>query len=131
VKNVVHQIRRIFEMPHQAVHGETFYAGDRSINLLDWANGFSVELSGHKARVVPRAFLRGLALLGDIPTALTGKPFLINSSRYRSMITEYKTPMERTFKLLGENPYSLEEGIADTIAWLRTCESQSNFGGGS
>jgi hypothetical protein len=47
------------------------------------------------------------------------------------MITNYETPMEPTFELLGENPYSLEDGIAETVKWLRTCRDFSRAGGGA
>ncbi len=120
VENVVHQIQRIFETPNDVVRGKIIYLGDRPIDLYIWTNGFSHALTGHGVRVVPRWLLRCLALLGDIPTRLTGTPFLINSSRFRSMTTNYETPMEPTFKLLGENPYTLEEGIRETVKWLRT-----------
>jgi nucleoside-diphosphate-sugar epimerase len=120
VKNVVDQIRRIFEAGIALVRGETFYAGDRPIDLIEWTNGFSQALTGHGVRVVPRPLMRALAALGDIPTRLTGKPFMINSSRFRSMTTDYTTPMERTFQFLGENPYSMESGIKETVDWLHS-----------
>ena len=131
VKNVVYQIQRIFEAPYEIVRGKTFYLGDRPINLLNWINGFSRALTGHDVRIVPCPLLRVLALLGDIPTHLMGKPFLINSSRLHSMITDYETPMERTFDLLGENPYTLEEGIRETVEWLKFCRDASFLAGGS
>jgi GlcNAc-P-P-Und epimerase len=131
VRNVESQIQKIFEAPREAVHGKTLYLGDRPINLLDWVNGFARALTGREARVVPRSLMRGLAVLGDIPTALTGKPFLINSSRFRSMTTDYETPMEPTFELLGENPYSFEAGIKETVEWLRTARDSGFMSGGS
>jgi nucleoside-diphosphate-sugar epimerase len=131
VKNVVQQIQRISEAPREIVRGQTFYLGDRPINLLDWVNGFSRALTGHDVRIVPRPLMRVLALLGDIPTRITGKPFLINSSRLRSMITDYDTPMKRTFELFGENPYTLETGVRETVKWLRTSEGSSFLAGGS
>ena len=131
VKNVASQIEKIFQARRDLVDGKTLYGGDRPINLFDWANGFSRALTGRDVRVIPRSLMRALALIGDIPTRLTGKPFLINSSRYRSMITNYETPMEPTFDLLGENPYTLEEGIQETVKWLRTCRDFSRLGGGS
>jgi nucleoside-diphosphate-sugar epimerase len=130
VKNVVHQIRKIFEANVDLVRGQTFYAGDRPIDLFDWVNGFSKTLTGHEARVIARPLMRLLAGLGDVPTYLTGKPFLINSSRYRSMTTNYETPMERTFDLFGENPYTLEAGIEETVAWLRSYEGSNESAGG-
>ena len=131
VKNVVDQIRRIFEAPAAQVSGKTIYVGDRPINLLDYVNGFSQAFRGRDVTVVPRPVMRTLALFGDIPTALTGQPFLINSSRYRSMITEYPTPMEPTFELLGENPFTMEQGIAQTVEWLRSYTGEEPVSGGA
>lgn len=130
VKNVVHQIQRIFEADADLVRGQTFYLGDRPINLYDWTNGFSRALRGQEVRVVPRPIMHALALLGNIPAYLTGKPFLISSSRFRSMTTDYETPMERTFELLGENPYTLEAGIDQTVKWLRSHTGSDEFAGG-
>jgi len=130
VKNVVHQIQKIFEANVDLVRGQTFYLGDRPIDLFDWVNGFSLALTGREARVVPRLLMRTFARIGDIPTYLTGKPFLINSSRFRSMTTDYATPMERTLELLGENPYTLEAGIEETVKWLRSYEGSNGSAGG-
>jgi nucleoside-diphosphate-sugar epimerase len=130
VKNVLDQIRKIFEAPRELVHGKTIYLGDRPTNLFDWVNGFSKALAGRPVRVVPRSIMRMLAMVGDIPTRLTGKPFLINSSRLRSMTTDYNTPIAETFKLLGENPYTLEQGIDETVAWLRSYKGPDVRGGG-
>jgi nucleoside-diphosphate-sugar epimerase len=131
VKNVVHQIQKVLKADVDLVRGQTFYLGDRPIDLYDWANGFSRALTGRDARVVPRSALRFLALLGDIPTRLTGKPFFINSSRFRSMTTDYETPMEHTFELFGENPYTLKEGIRETVEWLRSYQGDDGSAGGS
>jgi nucleoside-diphosphate-sugar epimerase len=130
VKNVVYQIQEIFDADVDLVRGQTFYLGDRPMNLYDWVNGFSRALTGRNVRVVPRSLLRFLALLGDIPTRLTGRAFLINSSRFHSMTTDYQTPMERTFDLFGENPYTLEAGIKETVEWLRSCRDSNQRGGG-
>lgn len=130
VKNVVDQIRKIFEADTGLVRGRTFYLGDRPINLYDWTNGFSRALSGREVRVVPRPIMRALALLGDIPTHLTGKPFLISSSRFRSMTTDYETPMERTFELFGETPIALKGAIDETVQWLRSYQGSNASAGG-
>jgi len=130
VKNVVHQIQKIFKAPRDLVHGKTIYLGDRPTDLFNWVNGFSRALIGREARVLPRPLMRVLALLGDIPTRLMGKPFFINSSRFRSMTTDYETPMEPTFELLGENPYTLEDGIRETVEWLRSYRGADESAGG-
>jgi nucleoside-diphosphate-sugar epimerase len=131
VKNVVHQIGKILEAPREKVDRQTLYLGDPPTDLFNWVNGFSRLLAGRNVRVVPRVLMRGLAVLGDIPSSVTGKPFLINSSRFRSMTTDYATPMDRTFELLGENPYSLQQGISETVEWLRSYEGPDGAAGGS
>jgi nucleoside-diphosphate-sugar epimerase len=131
VKNVVHQIQKILDAQRDLVDRKTIYVGDPPINLVDWTDGFSRALTGRPVRVVPRALLRGLALLGDIRSYLTSKPFLINSSRLRSMTTDYETPMEKTFEIFGGNPYTLQDGIKETVEWLRSCQDSDRTSGGS
>ena len=53
-----------------------------------------------------------------------------NSSRLRSMTTNYDTPIAETFQLLGENPYTLEQGINETVQWLRSYTGPDVRGGG-
>lgn len=130
VGNVVHQMNRLFEADPAAVCARTFYAGDQPIDLYDWTNAFSRALAGHDVRVVPRFVMRAFALAGDLLTAISGKPFLINSSRYRSMTTDYATPMAPTFELLGDNPFTLEEGVAETVRWLASYKGDDAQAGG-
>ena len=131
VKNVVDQIRRILELPAGQVSGKTLYLGDAAANLIEWVDGFSRALTGHGVRIVPRSFMRALALAGDVPTTITGRPFYVNSSRFKSMITDYPTPMQPTFDLLGPNPYSLAQGIDETVKWLRASRDFGREAGGS
>ena len=44
-------------------------------------------------------------------------PFPITSGRYRSMTSDYITPMDRTIAALGVAPYTLEQGVDETIRW--------------
>ncbi len=130
VKNVVHQIEKILEAPAELVNRKTIYLGDRPINLYDWTNGFSQAITGRKVRVAPRSAMRAIALFGDFATAISGKGFPLTSSRLRSMTTDYDTPMEATFQLLGENPYPLEEGIRQTVEWLKSYHGSEMSAGG-
>lgn len=117
VGNVVHQISRIFEVPPEVIAGKVFYVGDRPIELIDWVNGFSIAITGKKARRIPGQFIRAIGYFGDLLSFVKVK-FPITSSRYTSMTQDYTTPMERTFMALGEPPYSMEHGINLTVKWL-------------
>lgn len=66
VGNVVHQIQRILELPVNLIDRQTFYVGDRPIDLYDWVNGFSLGQTGRPVVVMPRFVLYGLALGGEL-----------------------------------------------------------------
>ncbi len=119
VGNLVRQMRQLLDLPAEAIHGRVFYLGDRPGDIAEWVNAFSVALRGRKVRSVPRPVLAALGLLGDAVSALTGRPFYLTTSRVQSMTTDYLVNMENTFRLLGEPPISLAQGVAESVAWLR------------
>ncbi len=119
VGNVLWQIRQILAAPPDVVRGKVFYLGDRPIEIVRWIEGFHREITGReKMRVLPFFVTKVLARIGDGIGGVTGRPFYLNSSRLRSMTTDYVAPMETTFEAFGEPPYSLEEGIRETAAWF-------------
>ncbi|MGB7731404.1 MAG: NAD(P)-dependent oxidoreductase [Candidatus Acidiferrum sp.] len=119
VGSVIDQVLKILAHEDGSLNRKTFYVGDAPIDLYEWTNEFSLQLTGKPVRVVPRHLLKGLALVGDVVVKLGGK-FPIFSSRFRSMTESYVTPMEPTFAALGSPKYSLELGVQETVAWLRT-----------
>jgi GlcNAc-P-P-Und epimerase len=125
VGNVVWQMLRILELPEETVNGQTFYVGDEVDDIYGWASGFCVALCGRPAPKIPRPLLRLIALAGDAITAVRGKQFYLTSSRYRSMTSDYPTPMDKTFKVIGKGPFSLEQGIDETVQWLKTQQGSS------
>jgi nucleoside-diphosphate-sugar epimerase len=118
VGNVVWQITRILELPHSVVNQRVFYVGDEPINLLDWVNGFSRKQIGKDVRIIPRSFVKILALWGDL-LSWRGLSFPITTSRFRSMTTSNEAPMNRTYEVLGTPPNTLEQGIDQTVAWMK------------
>lgn len=119
VKTVIQQMETILALTPEKVNRRVFYLGDPSINLLEWVNAFSRELRSRPVRIVPRALVRGVALVGDVINACGGR-FPLFSSRYRSMTEDYDTPMQNTFAVLGTPNIGLEEGVRETVDWLRS-----------
>lgn len=117
VGNIVHQIMKILKSPKEKVNKTIFYVGDQPIPLYEWVNGFSVGLTGKNVKTVPSLFVRCIAYCGDI-LKTAGINFPITSSRYKSMTTNNDAPMTKTFQELGNPPYTLSEGINQTIKWL-------------
>jgi nucleoside-diphosphate-sugar epimerase len=125
VSNIVDQMLTILDRADRSFNGKTFYVGDPPIDIYEWTNAFSLELSGRKMRVVPRSVLAALAKVGDVVIRLGGK-FPIFSSRFRNMTEDYVTPMAPTFAALGYPKKSIKEGVHETVEWLR---SQDKFWG--
>jgi nucleoside-diphosphate-sugar epimerase len=120
VGNVADQMVALLEQPAERIDRQTFYVGDPADDIYHWANAFCRALRGQPARKVSRPILRAAGLAGDLITALTGKPFYITSSRYRSMVTDYVTPMDKTYTVLGQPKISLLQGVDETVSWLLT-----------
>lgn len=118
VENVANQLFEILLAPSSRVSERVIYVGDAPIDLYEWVNAFSIELTGRPVRVAPRSFLRLLGWAGDLASGL-GLRAPITSSRFRSMTQDYLTPMDGTFELLGKPAITLSEGVATTVNWLR------------
>jgi nucleoside-diphosphate-sugar epimerase len=125
VGNIVYYILRILEMPKETVNKKTFYLGDEPIDQLEWVNSFSQQLRGRDVYIVPRWLMYGMALVGDSISFVRGRKFIFSSTRYKSMTTDYLTPMNKTFAVLGKGPYRLEDGIRDTAIWLEMLNGKS------
>ncbi len=116
VGNVVWQIERILTAPAEIVNGKVFYVGDDPMDLRTWVEAVSKELVGKPVRYIPTWMVRALAFGGDVLKAVR-IPFPITSGRFRSMTSDYITPMDRTTKALGPAPYSLKEGVQAMVKW--------------
>lgn len=123
VKNVVWQIEKLLMAERSAVDRKVFYVADGNGRQLDWVNALSRELTGHEVRTVPLWVLRGLSKLGDGLRAC-GLRFPLYDSRLKNLITPNPVPVEPTLALLGNPPYSLEEGARETVEWLRSYYGQ-------
>ena len=116
VGNVVWQIDRMLMLPKDRMNGKVFYVGDQPFDLRTWVDAISRRLTGKPVRFIPSWLVRSIALGGDL-LKLLHIPFPITSGRYRSMTSDYITPMDRTIAALGEAPYSLEKAVDETITW--------------
>lgn len=119
VGNVVWQIDRMLTAPRDVVDGRVFYVGDQPFDLKLWVEAVSRALTGRSVRYIPTGVVKALALCGDVLKVLR-LPFPITSGRYRSMTTDYITPMDRTIAAVGDAPFSMDEGIRRTIEWYDT-----------
>jgi len=117
VGNVVWQVLGLLNADAEKVHGEVFYVGDQPIQIDRWSIGFCKALRGKEPPRIPMWAIGGLAKGGDVISKIIRRPFLITSSRLKSMTVDYFSPIDKTEDLLGSAPYSLEEGIEETASW--------------
>ncbi|MBN2118082.1 MAG: NAD(P)-dependent oxidoreductase [Anaerolineales bacterium] len=117
VKNIVYQMMEILDAAPVLVDKKVYYLGDPPIPITDWVNGFSLLITGRPVRIVPKRLLWILAAAGTFLKWI-GIRFPITLSRYRSMTENYFSPVETTISDLGRPPYSLDEGIKETVDWL-------------
>ncbi len=118
VGNVVQQMLELLGADRSLVVGKTFYVGDPVVNLIEFVDAFALEITGRPARTVPAGVVKTLAVGGSALRAI-GLPAPITLSRYRSMVEDYVVPLEPTYDVTGDPPYSLEDGVATTVSWLR------------
>ncbi|MBL0128912.1 MAG: hypothetical protein IPP83_15990 [Flavobacteriales bacterium] len=98
------------------VDGRVFYVGDDPFDLKIWVEAVSKALIGKPVRYIPTWIVRVMALAGDLFKALR-IPFPMNSGRFKSMTSDYITPMDRTVAALGASPHTMADGIERTVQW--------------
>lgn len=116
VGNVVWQIDRILTLPKEQVDGRVFYVGDQPLDLRIWVDAISRRLTGKAVRYIPTWLVRSIAFGGDM-LKLIRIPFPITTGRFRSMTSDYITPMDRTESALGTAPIQLEKGVDEMVRW--------------
>lgn len=128
VGNVVWQIERMLEAPKERIHGRVLYVGDQPFDLKVWVEEVSKQLVGQPVRYIPTWAVKAMTLFGDLMKAIH-LPFPINSGRFRSMTSDYITPMDRTIQAVGEAPFHLEEAVRETVRWYDDASHRWSAGG--
>ncbi|MBK8611889.1 MAG: NAD(P)-dependent oxidoreductase [Flavobacteriales bacterium] len=116
VGNVVWQIDRMLNVPRALVDRQVLYVGDRPFDLKEWVELVSRELTGKPVRYIPTGLIRLVAWGGDVLKAVR-IPFPISSGRFRSMTSDYVTPMDKTIQVVGEAPWTMQEGVKAMVRW--------------
>lgn len=117
VGNVVWQMAQIMDAPEVLVDQHVFYVGDRPDDIYKWVNAFSLALTGRSAKRIPRSVVASIGWIGDL-LGKYGKAFPLTSSRFQNMTSDYLVPVDKTFEVFGDPPYSLQHAVDETITWL-------------
>jgi nucleoside-diphosphate-sugar epimerase len=119
VKNVVWQIEKLLQTDAAAINGKVFYVADGNMRQYKWVNAFTKKLTGRDVRTVPVSCIHLLAKIGDGMKAV-GLRFPMYSARFENLVTPNAVPVKPTLELLGNPPYTLDQGVEETAAWLKS-----------
>jgi nucleoside-diphosphate-sugar epimerase len=126
VRNTADQMVKLMDADGTTLDRKVYYLGDGVIDYDVWADAFAMRLTGKPAKRVPIWLLRSLGLAGSAMNAV-GLRVPYNVGRYFRMTTSAPTDMESTFAVTGRPKVSFEQGVEESVAWLRDCEHFKDF----
>lgn len=122
VLNVVAQIESLLFSPIDTsrIHRQMFYLADyEPVEIRQWADTIARSFGSHKTRQIPLAALRTLAVFGDALKYCGVRNPPLTSFRLNNMLTDAVFDLSTLKSICGEAPYSMEQGVAFTTAWMR------------
>ena len=121
VGNAVYMMFKMLLDDSGETGGKTYYLADYPVyTVREWADSIQRELGKSKIKTVPLPILRMVALMGDgLKFAGWSDPPL-TSFRLNNMFTGGLYPTEKTQAHVGNLPYSLEDGVRQTVRWMRS-----------
>ena len=120
IENIAFQYQRLLEAPAESIHRKTLYLADyEPIDLLAWCDAFQRAFKSRPIPHVPLAVARTFAYCGDAVNAVGVRNFPFNSFRLNNVLTQYRFDTKATEAICGPLPYTMEQGVAETAAWLR------------
>jgi nucleoside-diphosphate-sugar epimerase len=120
IENITFQYWRLLNAPAELIHRRTFYLADyEPIDLLAWCDAFQRAFKSRRLPHLPIGIARVLARCGDAVNAIGLKKFPFNSFRLNNVLTQYRFDLRPTEAVCGRLPYTMEQGVAATVAWLR------------
>ena len=124
VGNVAHQLLRLVELPAAEMHRRVLYVADyEPMSIREWVNGLQREFGAPRVPTVPELPARWLAKLGDLVIKIGFADFPFSSFRLNNLLTEYRFDLAATRQLCGELPFGKEQGIRETVAWVRSLDA--------
>ena len=120
IENITFQYMRLLEAPADLIHRKTLYLADyEPIDLLAWCDAFQRAFQSRSIPHVPLGLARTMAYCGDAVNAIGVRNFPFNSFRLNNVLTQYRFDTKALEAICGPLPYTMEQGVVETAAWLR------------
>ncbi len=122
VGNTVHMMQKLLLQSGRDVHEQTYYLGDYPQNSIQqWADLIRLELGrSGKTTVFPIRAMRLAARIGDACKTLGWSDPPLTSFRLNNMLTGAHYPIEKTEEIVGALPFTLQDGVQQTLDWMAT-----------
>jgi len=119
VGNTVYMMSKLLFSEPESSHRETVYLADYPERpIQEWGDAIQRNLGVRKIPVMPISILRAVARVGDVCKRIGWQDPPLTSFRLNNMLTGAHYPIGRIQQLVGLLPYSMEEGVRQTIQWM-------------
>ncbi len=120
VYNGVFEYAAMTLAPERDVDRQTFYLSNAEpIKVREWANMIQQEMGIKPLREIPLSYLVAAAKVGDACQAVGWKNPPLTSFRLKNLTGDNTCDMTPVTRIIGDMPYSVEEGVRVTVDWMR------------
>jgi nucleoside-diphosphate-sugar epimerase len=125
VGNTVYQLHRLLETDPAPVHGRRMFLGDyETLTIERWAGLIARSYHVRAPGTLPRTFAKWAAKAGDLIEAAGIARAPLTSRRLDNMQTGTAVfPIDEIRSIAGTLPYTVEDGVEETVRWLRSTQS--------
>jgi len=99
---------------------QTLYLSDfEPLEVNDWANVISKKMHNEKVKEIPLFLLKATAKIGDFLKFCGYKNPPLTTFRLDNLLTEMVYNVDRVKSVIGDLPYSLDDGVNLTLNWMK------------
>lgn len=119
VGNTVHQIDCVLHAPYEGAAGRTLYLGDYPpIEVRDFARRIRLANGQRELPTLPASLLRPVAKVGDLLQSLGWERAPLTTFRLNNLLTPMIYDLAGIEQIVGPLPYTLDDGIRETLRWM-------------
>lgn len=121
VGNTVYELDRLLTATSESLNRKTFYLADYPpIEISTFGDAIQKRLGARPIRRLPVPALRTLAAAGDALQFIGWKQPPLTTFRLSNLLTPMVHDLEPLRDVVGELPFSMEEGVKITADWLHS-----------
>lgn len=121
VGNTVHELQRLLDVNGETANGKTIYLADYPpIDVARMANSIQLAMGVAPIKTFNVGVLRCAALLGDGLKVLGWCNPPLTTFRLNNLLTTMVHDLEPLRAMVGDLPYSMDEGVLITVNWMKS-----------